>query len=352
MDGGNMMLKEIGIISALRKYRMLSGAGVICVILISSSLACAPKSLSPSTPSSSSSPPTIRYGNTVGNLANDGLVAQQGEWIYYSNELDDDKLYKIRTDGTQKQKICDDQARYLNVLDDWIYYVKDYGTLFKIRIDGTKKIQISKEKESVGDINVVGNWIYYVAFNLSDEKYLESISKIRTNGTRRQQLYQTHELHNLIVVGNWIYFQKWGNYYNIYKMKTDGTQVQALNQEVSFDINVVDDWIYYSEDVNEKSKLCKMKTDGTQKQYLNQDGCDCLNVVGDWIYFVDPNDNRYLYKIRTDGTQKQLLSNDRSWGLNIADDWIYYSVDLEGSHAYYKIRTDGTDKQLIGTTED
>lgn len=282
----------------------------ICFALIlllfsafSSGLACSPKPAT--TPSSSSA---IRYGNAIGNLANDGLVAQQGEWIYYSNALDEDKLYKIHIDGTQKQNICDDHARCLNVLDDWIYYVKD-KYLFKIRTDGTQRSQISKE-DYIDYVNVVDDWIYF------SSTYLSAIYKIRTDGTEVQQLNQ-NQVSNLIVASNWVYYIKWDDHHKIYKMKTDGTEVQTLSQKVSSDINVINDWIFYSEGIEEESKLYKMKTDGTQKQYLNQNGCQCLNVVGEWIYFVDPNKNRHLYRIRTDGTQKQLLSDDRSWSLNI-----------------------------------
>lgn len=47
-------------------------------------------------------------GNSTGNIVNTGLVAHQGDWIYYVNPSpsdDDDKLYKIRTDGTQRQVV-------------------------------------------------------------------------------------------------------------------------------------------------------------------------------------------------------------------------------------------------------
>ena len=120
--------------TALRKDRAFNSIGIFYLIFIlcSSSLACSPKAATP--PSSSSS---IRYGNIVGNLANDGLVAQQGDWIHYVNGLEDNKIYKIRIDGTQKQKVCDDHAGYLNVIDDWIYYVKGFDKLYKIRTDGT-----------------------------------------------------------------------------------------------------------------------------------------------------------------------------------------------------------------------
>lgn len=41
-------------------------------------------------------------GNTVGNIVNYGYVAMQGDWIYYRNPNDNNKLYKIRTDGTDR----------------------------------------------------------------------------------------------------------------------------------------------------------------------------------------------------------------------------------------------------------
>ena len=44
-------------------------------------------------------------GNTISNSVNLGLLAQQGDWIYYINESHNDALYKLRTDGTEKQRI-------------------------------------------------------------------------------------------------------------------------------------------------------------------------------------------------------------------------------------------------------
>jgi fibronectin type 3 domain-containing protein len=46
---------------------------------------------------------TLNLGNTSGNLHNDGFVLQDGDWIYYKNNMDSDKLYKIKSDGSGKQ---------------------------------------------------------------------------------------------------------------------------------------------------------------------------------------------------------------------------------------------------------
>ncbi|PIC94866.1 hypothetical protein CSV69_14630 [Sporosarcina sp. P26b] len=66
-------------------------------------------------------------------------------WIYYANNKDDIKLYKMKEDGSENQKIADIRANELVVHDGWIYF-SNYshgGYLFKIRTDGIAKTQIT-----------------------------------------------------------------------------------------------------------------------------------------------------------------------------------------------------------------
>lgn len=65
-----------------------------------------------------------------------------GGYIYYGiinsdyNECVDEGIYKIKLDGTDKVKLTNSEARYLCVVEDWIYF--DGGnSLSKIKIDGT-----------------------------------------------------------------------------------------------------------------------------------------------------------------------------------------------------------------------
>lgn len=39
-------------------------------------------------------------GNTVGNNVNGGIAAIEGHWIFYHNYDDDERVYRIRTDGS------------------------------------------------------------------------------------------------------------------------------------------------------------------------------------------------------------------------------------------------------------
>ncbi|WP_186278782.1 DUF5050 domain-containing protein [Lysinibacillus sp. BW-2-10] len=64
---------------------------------------------------------------------------------YYSNDADDNKIYKINLDGTGKQKISDKRANELVVYDGWIYF-SNYshgGYLFKVKTDGSQLTQLN-----------------------------------------------------------------------------------------------------------------------------------------------------------------------------------------------------------------
>jgi len=91
-------------------------------------------------------------GNSTGNITNGGYAAIQGDVIYYHNGGDNGKLYKIKTDGSGKQKLSDDKADYINVIGDWIYYIagrysNEYGgqvyddntKMYRMKTDGTQR---------------------------------------------------------------------------------------------------------------------------------------------------------------------------------------------------------------------
>jgi hypothetical protein len=91
---------------------------------------------------------TNTVGNTPGNLANGGLAAQQGDWIYYSSySVDSDgtdnySLCKIRTDGTGKTKLSNiDSDNDINVVGDWIYYTN--ASFYKMHTDGTDNQKVN-----------------------------------------------------------------------------------------------------------------------------------------------------------------------------------------------------------------
>lgn len=293
--------------------------------------------------SSSTSVNTI--GNTGGNIANGGKAALQGDWIYYSNENDWRKLYKIKVDGTGKTKILDDQVAFINVVGDWIYYSN--GGICKIKTDGTGKTNLS---DYALYVNVIGDLIYYSNGNLM-------LYKIKTDGTNKTKLSDEMSA-NINVVGDWIYYCNSNDNYKLYKIKTDGTEQTKLSDNAPTFFNVSGDWIYYyypqvkssNEGYNPPNsrygELYKIKTDGTGKAKLSDGLVVDLNVSGDWVYYTTFNDNGriVLCKIKTDGTGKTKLCDDQAMSINVVGDWIYYN---NYNYGMFRIRTDGSGRSRI-----
>jgi len=292
-------------------------------------------------------------GNSQGNTLNRGLITNQGEWIYYS----DKGIYKEGVDGKNKTKIAEDEAWYLNVVGEWIYFVNvsDAYTLYKVKIDGTQKTKMNSEIS--GDLNVVGDWIYYIetqrvqtSSGLDD---YTNLWKMKIDGTSKTKIYDNVKsrsgyiigtISNLYATPNMLYFnlhQYEGEDNGIYKMDINGVKMDLLNGECCVYTNYGDKWIYYRQFGN--LDIYKMKYDGSERTKLSEtkntkiDANFSMNVAGNWIYFCENG----LYKMKIDGTEKAIISDDDCEQINVLGDWIYFD-DKINSDRLYKIKTDGS----------
>ncbi len=82
-----------------------------------------------------------RLGFVGANVAQGGLMAGDGEWVYYRDE-NDWSLCKARTDGSDKMLLLPGKEytpSSINVLDDWIYFAnyRDGFSIYRVQTDGT-----------------------------------------------------------------------------------------------------------------------------------------------------------------------------------------------------------------------
>ncbi|MEN6389289.1 MAG: DUF5050 domain-containing protein [Syntrophomonas sp.] len=284
----------------------------------------------------------IEYGNTVGNITNDGNVCKNGDWIYFTNTTDDYKLYKSHSDGSGWTKLCDDNASDINIVGDWIYY-NGNNDLYKIKTDGSGRTKLSKDWPVY--INVVGDWIYFSNFDK------DGLYKIKTDGSALTMINDGSS-YFVNVVGDWIYYQSKNDGYKLYKIRTDGSGKTKLNDERSACINVIDDWIYYCS-VNKNylysGQLYRIRTDGTEKTKLSEEIVGYLNVSGDWIYYSNLGDKGKLYKMLKDGRNRtKVNSDDNTCLINVADDWVYYRTKIGcGYVPVYIINSDGSNRAVF-----
>lgn len=287
----------------------------------------------------------IHKGNSYGNNVNYGEIAQEGEWIYYSD--DKDKFYKVKTDGSQKTKISDYSAHNINVVNDWIYcslynYDDKYSNLglYKIKTDGSEKIKLSDD--NINCINIIGDSIYYI--NQSD--YYKPY-KMGIDGGNRWRL-NDFPMKCLNVIGSRAYFQNDMNG-KLYSMNIDGSDVQKIVDDSSYNLNlnVADGWIFYEAEGGLHG-LYKIKTDGTGRQKLDSSQISYINVKDDWIYYGIYKGG--IYKIKIDGTGKQKLSDDDQSGIYIIGDLIFYEKRENNtfkSLGIFKMNFDGSNNQKL-----
>ena len=82
-----------------------------------------------------------RLGFAGANVGQGGLMAGDGEWVYYRSETDWG-LYRARTDGSERTQLLppEDYAPHsINVLGNWAYFsnFRDGFSLWRVRTDGS-----------------------------------------------------------------------------------------------------------------------------------------------------------------------------------------------------------------------
>lgn len=193
--------------------------------------------------------------NIQENISTGGFVTLKNNWLYYLNKNDGCKIYKMSTDGKQRQKLNDDNSHSIIATDEWVYYL-----------------------------------------NHSDDL---KIYKIYTDGTRRQKLNNV-SCDSIYIVDEWIYYTS--NYGKIYRMRTDGALQQKLNDDnYCFLINVSSEWVYYING-SDGDKIYKVRIDGTQKQKLSEDASyiNLAGAVGESVDYIGNviNEIKDIYKNR------------------------------------------------------
>lgn len=276
------------------------------------------------------------------NIYSNGMAGIQGEWIYYSNWNDGGRLYRVKTDGSEEERINHDSVSNINVVGGWIYCCNesDSNRLYKISLDGSSKQMLTEN--SVYSVYVIGEWIFYRSGNC--------IYKIKTDGEDENCLYGINTSGYFFVTSQWIYYLQNGDN-AFYRAKPDGSQVEKVTDELISEFQVLGDWVYYikcSSNANDNSRIFKMKLDGTCETRVNSDVSHSINVDSNgWIYYSNYSDGFKLFKIRCDGSEKTKINDENSQNLNIAGDWIYYTSNGPYGDEQFRIKKDGSGKEKI-----
>ena len=237
-----------------------------------------------------------------------------GDWMFYMSQ-ENGHIFKVRTDGDMERapvtptRLNNDKSSNVIVAGEWIYYTNedDGSKIYKIRVDGSGRQKVNGDES--GYLNIVGDTIYYVNYGDSARKATGCIYKIDVNGNDRTKLCD-ESAHSVNVIGDLIYYGNASKGHTFWQIRTDGSANQQLLGDMQGGSwNVVGDFVYYRSAATNGQKLCKIRLDGTGGQELSKEAANFINVVGDWVYYTAgetfPGE---IYKVSTNGGESKCLT--------------------------------------------
>jgi len=187
-------------------------------------------------------------------------------WIYFSDATDKSKMsvFRVATDGKKLERLNNFESYFLNIVDDWIYFINGDSEwrVYRMRLDGKGTERVSDLESDF--INVIGDWIVFI-YEDEDERadmhifavnILDKDIKFRINGEASD---------GLNVAGDYIFYIEYDDNYSIYRIDFSGNNRAKLNDIVSMNINVAGDYIFYTGAISPSEiGVFRMKLDGSE----------------------------------------------------------------------------------------
>ncbi|MBT9776896.1 DUF5050 domain-containing protein [Clostridium sp. MCC353] len=350
---------------------------------------------------------SVNEGNTVGNEHCFGRMVFDGKNIYYRNSYDNARLYAFKPDGSSIVRLLDEPVKDLHLIGDWIYYSGEQdNNLFKIKTDGSEKIKLTNLQFTAADSgcsfetivdgrlyylygggpgygsdisvfdeqtgrswtiahitpdkvtrrispNVVGDYLYY--------QQSDGIYRCGLDGSNVTCLVPGLVCHEFLMAKGYIYFvtapeNEYPQY--IGRVKLDGTGLEELvpaNSNGYMKLNIFRDKVYYISGIN-AGNLCVMDLDGSNQKTFPY-VLDWYNIINGKIYMnstSQSNEWTPLYSCDLDGNNPKELfdvspfkkmadgTGTSGWA-QVGNDWYFYNIDgtcrtgwlLDGGSQYY-----------------
>lgn len=285
-------------------------------------------------------------GNTAGNLLNGGLYCESDGIIYFSNPKDDGTLYSMNTKDNKFKKLSDDKVSYINVIGDYIYYIRlnyqkegngrsalsrfnSYG-ICRTDTKGNHLKMLMNDPCQV--LNVTGNNAYYQRANEAGKAALYSVN---INGTDEKELL-TEELLPLSIKDNILYFVGSEYNHNIRIMDTRNGQNSILYNENCYAPIRINDDIYYMS-LTDNYAIYRINADGSNPTPVITERCSTFNVTedGGYLYYqVDDNTNNRICMLNLLTGESDTIMEGNYKQLHIINDSLFFH-DFNDTNSYY-----------------
>ena len=282
------------------------------------------------------------YGNTSGNLTVNGRAVYNNGMILYNNILDisndeSGKLYKLTKSNGELTKLSDDSAYYINVVDDWIYFnnSSDNNYLYRIRIDGSQREMLVSGP--VQFLSIVTDQAYFYDYQSCQ------IACIDLAGKNRRVLISDVKCSHLSVYENKLYYSD--NYDDLYSIDVDAKSNKKLIKKGVSSFALSDGYMYFQMDSDFSLYRYKINENPNKIEDLKCKA-EYYNVQDNWVYY-------YINGLwKTNGSETKKLSDSFGYFIYLCDDWIYGFSGLSLSNrAISRIKKDGSEFEVSKLNE-
>lgn len=198
------------------------------------------------------------------------------KWIFYHKS---NFLYRANLDGTNREKISEQDIKYYQIIGNKIYYIYKKDSLSyiaKMDLNGEKEEKIAKAElaEEYEALYVNNGKIYYITSKLKDNKEYEYyLYKMNTTGGKITKIcFIDTNIQDIVMKHEGIYYTTTEDYttYQIKFINYKGSKRETIQTSSSIVmINVVDDWIVYFEiDEGDNLQGKMLKINGKEEKSL------------------------------------------------------------------------------------
>ena len=219
----------------------------------------------------------------------------------YSKDGDtfDNKIYKMKNDGTELEVINDNEfhnnCETIYVIDNSIYYIGLDSKLYKMNLDGKNRKKVSEEtfstQKPANKYVVTDKYIIYNVDNPKTSVKAQTTKIMRIDGKEAEDVIPDEYLSYLDMDSTYIYFTDSDNKLCKTKIKSKKKE-EVYSLRKVYHLNVCDNYAYfYSFTDNGEVALYRLNLNspekGAQAIKILNNTAPCLNIVGDKIYYTD-----------------------------------------------------------------
>lgn len=282
------------------------------------------------------------WGNSGGNILEDGYITTNGELIFYTDLNGTyDFLYKLDEDG-EPVLLSNKLAYNLNIIDERVYFVNGLpGPICSVRTDGTGFTTLVR-KECRNLFVSQTHMVYMEESNLVVSDLDGKNTAVIASNVRKFLPFK----------GTVIFVTDDG----LYQINPDGTELGCLfdKRPVSLCANSSNCYFSVSNDINAfgkaGGKVYQIDEQGAISQLPTEYECWDMNAIDDYIFFRNQTAHGALYRMDVDGSNAICMLDENCTNINVVGESIILRVVTTGKSiaaGYYIIGQDGNDLRLF-----